>query len=200
MSIWRQGQRRNTYAENLPPPCTPRDVGARILAQARIELSKQAAVDIEMEMEDSDEEQEAAKGTRLLDGLSKCVLLSVVGGAASEPGGPVPPKPPEEETPAAPPEPPKAEVPPTVSAPIESLKVRRDYNPKSTFEFFFARFTVALPPAAAKKVEALRQEEKWVISPLTGEKIPADKLSEHMRYNTVDQQYFTQKEKCVVVH
>lgn len=38
-------------------------------------------------------------------------------------------------------------------------------------------------------------EQKWVISPLTGEKIPADKLAEHMKFNTVDQQYFVQKER-----
>lgn len=37
-------------------------------------------------------------------------------------------------------------------------------------------------------------DQKLVISPLTGEKIPADKLAEHMRLNTIDRDYFKQRE------
>lgn len=37
--------------------------------------------------------------------------------------------------------------------------------------------------------------DKWIISPLTGERIPADKLQEHVRYNTVDAQYKEQRER-----
>jgi splicing factor 3A subunit 1 len=51
----------------------------------------------------------------------------------------------------------------------------------------------------ADKLDALKQTEKYVISPLTGEKVPADKLADHMRFNTVDSQYFMQKEKLVAL-
>ncbi|VDK30990.1 unnamed protein product, partial [Anisakis simplex] len=37
--------------------------------------------------------------------------------------------------------------------------------------------------------------DKWIISPLTGERIPVDKLQEHVRYNTVDSQYKEQRER-----
>lgn len=45
---------------NLPPLCTPKDVGTRILQQQRTEAAKAAAENVEMEMEsDSEEEIEA---------------------------------------------------------------------------------------------------------------------------------------------
>ena len=45
---------------NLPPLCTTKDVGTRILQQQRTEAAKAAAENIEMEMEsDSEEEVEA---------------------------------------------------------------------------------------------------------------------------------------------
>lgn len=37
--------------------------------------------------------------------------------------------------------------------------------------------------------------EKYIISPLTNERIPADKLQEHVRYNTVDPQYKEQRDR-----
>ena len=37
--------------------------------------------------------------------------------------------------------------------------------------------------------------EKYIISPLTGERIPAEKLQEHLRYSTVDPQYKEQRDR-----
>ncbi len=51
---------------------------------------------------------------------------------------------------------------------------------------------------SAKQVDRAKTAEEWVISPLTGEKIPAGKLAEHMRYNTVDSQYFVQREREMI--
>ncbi len=44
---------------NLPPPCTPKDVGARVLAQARAQATKTAAQNVEMDMEQSDSDSDA---------------------------------------------------------------------------------------------------------------------------------------------
>uniref|UniRef100_A0A0K0DB32 Splicing factor 3A subunit 1 n=1 Tax=Angiostrongylus cantonensis TaxID=6313 RepID=A0A0K0DB32_ANGCA len=44
---------------NLPGLCTPKDVGARILLEARSDAQKQAAEAMEMDMEESDSEEEA---------------------------------------------------------------------------------------------------------------------------------------------
>jgi splicing factor 3A subunit 1 len=45
----------------------------------------------------------------------------------------------------------------------------------------------------AARPEVPKKADKWVVSPLTGERIPADKLQEHMRFNTVDTQYMEQR-------
>lgn len=47
-------------------------------------------------------------------------------------------------------------------------------------------------------IAARKAADKWIISPLTGERIPADKLQEHMRYNTVDSQYKEQRERLSI--
>lgn len=39
------------------------------------------------------------------------------------------------------------------------------------------------------------EEQQWIISPLTGERVPADKLTDHLRFSTVDQQYFAQRQR-----
>lgn len=46
-----------------------------------------------------------------------------------------------------------------------SSQMFRDYNPKSS-----APHTPAVPP------------KQFLVSPITGEKIPADKVEEHMRF------------------
>ncbi|VDP10592.1 unnamed protein product [Soboliphyme baturini] len=154
---------------NLPPPCSPKDVGARLLAQQRIEAHKTASQTIEMEVEsDSDEEaSDAAKregvasykedqaaaqrrSTAESEPTAQGVVIQSKPKAAYEVTQPVP----------APPKP-------------ENVTVRKDYNPHN------------------KPVEHVKSaEQKWVISPLTGEKIPADKLTEHMRYNTDEEPVF----------
>ncbi|CAJ0919650.1 unnamed protein product, partial [Mesorhabditis belari] len=51
-----------------------------------------------------------------------------------------------------------------------NILIREDYDPKRDIT---RRPTV----------------EEWIISPLTGEKMPKNKITEHVRYNTVDSQY-----------
>lgn len=70
-------------------------------------------------------------------------------------------------------------------------------------------------PKAARDKAAAKSAEKWIISPLTGERVPADRLADHMRllcppfpalssltrrlswprYNTVDSQYYEKRER-----
>ncbi len=76
---------------NLPPPCTPKDVGARVLAQARIDAQRKATEKTptqqtdEMEMDESDEEQDEEGGGEAGDG------------GVEEGGVQVAPPPPQEE-------------------------------------------------------------------------------------------------------
>ncbi|XP_003379249.1 splicing factor 3 subunit 1 [Trichinella spiralis] len=156
----------------LPPPCTPKDVGARILAQQRMEANKVSAQSIEMEV-DSDEEvpgqQFAGEGVEnqpFPGGDQGAIAFSNEEGMGALHQQVPKPKAVHEVTQPqpAPPRP-------------ENVTVRKDYNPRS------------------RLLEKVQSEQKWVISPLTGEKIQADKLTEHLKFNTVDQQYFVQKER-----
>ncbi|WKX97788.1 hypothetical protein Q1695_013455 [Nippostrongylus brasiliensis] len=140
---------------NLPGLCTPKDVGARILLEARSDAQKQTAEAMEMDMEESDSEEETEQ-------------------------------PIEQEVPEAEPQPTPAQEeappPPTEFAtPLPPTRQKdlivKDYDPK-------------------KAAHALkRPTDKWLISPLTGERIPSDKLEEHVRYNTVDSQYKEDRER-----
>ncbi|VDN01355.1 unnamed protein product [Thelazia callipaeda] len=136
----------------LPPFCSSKDVGARILMQQRQEAAAKAAAEeaVEMDVEsDSDEEQDIRnevfndEADNRIDQMKK---------APYEVTQPIP------------------------APPSEDTVIIRDYDPK-------------------KSVSARKAADKWIISPLTGERIPADKLQEHMRYNTVDSQYKEQRER-----
>lgn len=122
----------------LPPLCTPKDVGARILLEARNEMQKAAAEMQEMDMEESDSDDEDAV---------------------------------------------QAPEAPAFTAPLPPTKQKdvivRDYDPKRN---------VTQKPKAV---------ENWIISPLTGERIPSDKLAEHVRYNTVDSQYKEDRDRHI---
>ena len=63
-----------------------------------------------------------------------------------------------------PPPPPPSSAPPTTAA---SIQIRRDYNPK----------VPQVPPPSQQTAPS-----QYLISPITGEKIPVDKIHEHMRY------------------
>ena len=144
------------FAVNLPPLCTQKDVGSRILMQQRTEAAKAAAESEAMEVDsDSDEEQQAAPAASSTSAPS-------AGGqseraeqrAAFEITQPMP-------------------APPTVDSALV-----RDYDPRK-----------------ARQQQAAKLPESYIISPLTNERISADKLQDHVRYNTVDPQYKEQRDR-----
>jgi len=75
--------------------------------------------------------------------------------------------------------PPSSMLPPNLS----NVVIRKDYDPKSKKQ--------APTSAAASKTDG------WVISPITNEKIPAEKLAEHMRYGLLDPRWVEQREKAI---
>ncbi|CAI2347311.1 unnamed protein product [Caenorhabditis sp. 36 PRJEB53466] len=125
-------------SSKLPPLCTPNDVGARILLEARNEQQKAAAEMQEMDMEDSDSDDEEEPNKN------------------------------EQQTFTAP-------LPPTKQKDV----IVRDYDPRKT------------------QMQKNKPVENWIISPLTGERIPSDKLAEHVRYNTVDSQYKEDRDRHI---
>jgi splicing factor 3A subunit 1 len=84
------------------------------------------------------------------------------------------PKPKESMPPPLPPLPPQ----------LDNVLIRKDYNPKSTK-------TQPQNPITNRPIES------YVISPITGEKIPADKLQEHMRFGLLDPRWVEQRDRSI---
>eukprot|EP00795_Rhopilema_esculentum_P012737 gene12737-3463_t len=86
--------------------------------------------------------------------------------------------------PPSPPHPPSAEMkqpplPPT--APGPNVNIRRDYDPKAP---------KPPPPSSAPP------PDKYLISPLTGEKVPAEAMAEHMKINLLDPRWKELKQRA----
>ena len=73
---------------------------------------------------------------------------------------------------------PKPPLPPT--APGANIQIRRGYDPKA-------------PKAAAPQV----QPEKFLISPITGERVPADSMAEHMKISLLDPRWREQRDRVL---
>lgn len=156
---------------NFPPPTTPQDVGARVIAlervergdalmtriiedEARVELSELSAkqtssADKNVEQiamdEGSDEEREAPK--------------------AAQPPAPAAPQMPRSDLP----------LPPNPS----NVIIRKDYDPK----------------AKQNPQATIRQGVEYFKSPITGELIPANRLADHMRISMLDPSWLDQKKR-----
>ena len=81
--------------------------------------------------------------------------------------------------PPAPSEPgPKPPLPPT--APGANIQIRRGYDPKA-------------PKAAPAAVPS----DKFLISPITGERVPADSMAEHMKISLLDPRWREQRDRVL---
>lgn len=138
---------RPQFLVNLPPLCTQRDVGSRILLQQRTEAAKLAAETIAMDVEsDSDEEDARAQQHEEIQDHQR----------------------------------PTYEVTqPNPAMPQVDSALVREYDPKK------ARQQTVRKPLP----------DKYIISPLTNERISANQLGDHMRYNTVAPQYKEQRDR-----
>lgn len=75
----------------------------------------------------------------------------------------------------------KRMMPPPTS--LSNVIIRKDYDPRQSKK-------QASSSAAGSKLDG------WVISPITNEKISAEKLAEHMRYGLLDPRWVEQREKA----
>ncbi|XP_052217771.1 splicing factor 3A subunit 1-like [Dreissena polymorpha] len=177
---------------NLPPPTTPEEVGARILAQERHGKRKG---DDEMEVEsgesesedESDDEDEEEEVQRIV---------------------PRPPPPPQEEEeedstdedeedqdkdrqelrppvrappPSMPPPPPPKEMPnpPPLPPTPDQVIIKKGYDPK------------------ARAVQQEPSDEQFLVSPITGEKIPVDKVQQHMKIGLLDPKWIEERNRQI---
>ncbi|KAL3277112.1 hypothetical protein HHI36_012470 [Cryptolaemus montrouzieri] len=159
---------------NFPPPTTPEEVGARILIQERIEEGE----DIEMQLESDDEEQadeglstmqdKTGQNKKKSDGRDDNRVQDMEEESSEEDSDDDSQRQPSQ-LPLQPPLP-----------PIPDKVVVKKYDPKQ-----------------AVKVTRPSVGDDYLISPITGEKIPASKVQEHMRIGLLDPRWVEQRDKHV---
>ncbi|XP_063926123.1 splicing factor 3A subunit 1 [Zophobas morio] len=154
---------------NFPPPTTPEEVGARLLIQERFEEGE----DIEMQLESDDEEQTPAAD----EGLS--TMQDRTGQRKDDNRV----QDMEEESSDEDGGDDKQSNQPAIQPPLPPVPdkvVVKKYDPKQ-----------------AVKVTRPTVGDDYLISPITGEKIPASKVQEHMRIGLLDPRWVEQRDKQV---
>ena len=141
---------------NFPPPTNPSEVGARALIQRRQE-SEGAPAPVP-HGEDSDSDEETGADTQVQD---------MEEGSSEE----------EEDTPSAAPRTIKAPImaAPPVAAPLPPITAPQPGN--VTIKKY--------DPKAAAAMKKRPEDDQFLISPITGEKIPAAQAAEHMKVKEI---------------
>ncbi|XP_017539492.1 splicing factor 3A subunit 1 [Pygocentrus nattereri] len=154
---------------NFPPPTTPEELGARILIQERYEkYGESEEVEMEVESEDEEDERENRDEGHAAQPDQDTQLQDMDEGSDEEEDGMKAPLPPD--NPMPPP------LPPTP----DQVIIRKDYDPK-----------------ASKPHPTIQATEEYLISPITGEKIPASKMQEHMRIGLLDPRWLEQRDRGI---
>uniref|UniRef100_A0A6J0U6T9 Splicing factor 3A subunit 1 isoform X1 n=1 Tax=Pogona vitticeps TaxID=103695 RepID=A0A6J0U6T9_9SAUR len=153
---------------NFPPPTTPEELGARILIQERYEKFGESE-EVEMEVESDEEDEKTEKTEDTPSQLDQDTQVQDMDEGSDE----------EDENQKAPP-PPEAPMPPPLPPTPDQVIVRKDYDPKAS---------KPLPPTPAP--------DEYLVSPITGEKIPASKMQEHMRIGLLDPRWLEQRDRSL---
>ncbi|NP_001135217.1 splicing factor 3A subunit 1 isoform X1 [Salmo salar] len=154
---------------HFPPPTTPEELGARILTQERYDkFGESEEVEMEVESEDEDDvEQEDRDDGRPTQPDQDTQLQDMDEGSDEEDDGKAP-------LPLDNPMPPP--LPPTP----DQVIIRKDYDPKAS-----------KPQPPAKTLD------EFLISPITGERIQASKMQEHMRIGLLDPRWLEQRDRGI---
>ncbi|XP_073723744.1 splicing factor 3A subunit 1 [Misgurnus anguillicaudatus] len=154
---------------NFPPPTTPEELGARILIQERYEkFGESEEVEMEVESEDEEDERETRQDGHTSQMDQDTQLQDMDEGSDEDEDGVKAPLPPD--NPLPPP------LPPTP----DHVIIRRDYDPK-----------------ASKPQAPVTTSDEYLISPITGERIPASKMQEHMRIGLLDPRWLEQRDRSI---
>ncbi|KAG7331975.1 hypothetical protein KOW79_003809 [Hemibagrus wyckioides] len=152
---------------NFPPPTTPEELGARILIQERYEkYGESEEVEMEVESEDEEDEREARNDGHAAQPDQDTQLQDMDEGSD------------EEEDSMKAPLPPENPMPPPLPPTPDQVIIRKDYDPKAS------KLQAVVPPG-----------DEFLISPITGEKIPASKMQEHMRIGLLDPRWLEQRDR-----
>ncbi|KAM6954705.1 splicing factor 3A subunit 1 [Aplochiton taeniatus] len=154
---------------HFPPPTTPEELGARILIQERYDkFGESEEVEMEVESEDEDDDREEREERRPTQPDQDTQLQDMDEGSDEDDDGMKAPLPPD--NPMPPP------LPPTP----DQVIIRKDYDPK-----------------ASKPQPSAVAPDEYLISPITGEKIQASKMQEHMRIGLLDPRWLEQRDRSI---
>lgn len=154
---------------HFPPPTTPEELGARILIQERYEkYGESEEVEMEVESEDEDDDREDRNEGHPSQPDQDTQVQDMDEGSDDDDDGMKAPLPPD--NPMPPP------LPPTP----DQVIIRKDYDPK-----------------ASKPQPPITTPDEYLISPITGEKIPASKMQEHMRIGLLDPRWLEQRDRSI---
>uniref|UniRef100_H2YW42 Splicing factor 3A subunit 1 n=1 Tax=Ciona savignyi TaxID=51511 RepID=H2YW42_CIOSA len=169
---------------NFPRPVSIDELGTRLLQQERIEKYGEEEVpemapdrgrEEEKEESESEEEEQEEEQPQLVDmDMEEVRGVSIQEEAEPEPA-PVPMRP-RVVQPAPPPKP------PIMSR--DDVIIRSNYNPKQKESFDIRKVIVNFG-------------DNFMVSPITGERVAADKFQEHMRYGLLDPNWKELKKKQI---
>ncbi|CAB4001968.1 Splicing factor 3A subunit 1 [Paramuricea clavata] len=158
---------KETETGNLPPPVTLEQLGARILAQERAGTGK--GEEVEEGEKEKDEEYD---------------MMDIEMEDEDETQPPPPPKDNQKDNRPRPPSPPRPLEPPPPQPPLPpmapgtNIHIRKDYNPKQA-----KAQGGAIPP------------DNYLISPITGERVPPQEFDEHMKISLLDPKWKEQRDR-----
>ncbi|XP_011454449.3 splicing factor 3A subunit 1 [Magallana gigas] len=167
---------------NLPPPTTPDEVGARMLVQERMHRTDVDADEMEVESDEDDDEsdEEARMTTKAMEHAN--TQIQDMEEASDDEEDMIMhrkmPHPPHQPPPPPGPPPPKDNLPPLPPTPDQVI-IRKNYDPK------------------ARPVQPDTGLEQYMVSPITGEKILASKVPEHMRIGLLDPTWIKERQKSM---
>ncbi|XP_026759772.2 splicing factor 3A subunit 1 [Galleria mellonella] len=159
---------------DFPPPTTPLEVGARVLAQERGEDINQGQDDDDTEMQlESESESESDDDLAEMEDRTQQqqrpddnrVQDMEEDSSSSEDEGP--PEPPARQAGEEAPLPPRPD-----------RVVVKKYDPKRS------------------RPQPTPASEEWLVSPITGEKIPANKVADHVRIGLLDPRWLEQRDRA----
>ncbi|XP_060737607.1 splicing factor 3A subunit 1 [Tachysurus vachellii] len=152
---------------NFPPPTTPEELGARILIQERYEkYGESEEVEMEVESEDEEDQRDARDNGHTAQPDQDTQLQDMDEGSD------------EDEDSMKAPLPPENPMPPPLPPTPDQVIIRKDYDPKAS------KMQAVVPPG-----------DEFLISPITGERIPASKMQEHMRIGLLDPRWLEQRDR-----
>merc|ERR1712241_807264 len=154
---------------NFPPPTNPTEVGARVLMQRRIESNPQPPANAakNKNVENNSVKESSSRGDNM-------DVEDMEEGSSDEEGDqPQPIGKPLMAVDAAP----AVQQPPVALPSSGNVEVRK-YDPK------------------AKKIQK-PIDEQYLVSPITGEKVPASKVQEHMRIGLLDPRWVEERDKQI---